>query len=376
MAAFMGRKSGRPPHAVAARKMSNASKAGCVAMLAILIAATLHTFAAPKPSDAAALMVATHALMGATVEGDGIVGASAPCTAVSRFWAGLSEPGPLSCAEFLSKHWEVAPRLTWAGSSFAKGLMDLDDIRKMVGSFEFKIQKNHGTVVLQKPNSGFLADERWRRGDPVPSDVADVAMREGRTLVIHNIEVYWPPVTALARQLVRFFHTYTQVNLYMSPGGISVATAPHQDAHSVFIVQLHGAKRWCVHPPAATRASPALALKWQQRGKQGEVLDPDDRTLMGPPLINTTLRPGSVLYVPRAFYHHTATSAAKLAAPAVVNGAEAPGDEQGGGGEGELPSVALTFSVLSEDVHCTWLSLLGEGCATSTPWRACIHTGT
>ena len=185
--------------------------------------------------------------------------------------------------------------------------------------------------------------------------------------VIHSIEVYWPRISVLVRQVVMFFHAYTQVNLYVSPPALEVATTPHQDAHSVFIIQLHGAKRWCVHPPAATRASPALTLKWQQRGKHGELIDPWDRTLMGPALINATLRPGSVLYVPRAYFHHTSTSAAMLAAPSLAHGEVVSSGEAGGEGEGEgaEPSMALTVSVLSEDVHASWLLLLGEGCAPS-----------
>eukprot|EP00965_Chrysotila_dentata_P051371 1703592-Pleurochrysis_carterae.AAC.1 len=58
-----------------------------------------------------------------------------------------------------------------------------------------------------------------------------------------------------------------QVNLYLSPAELEVATAPHQDAHSVFIVQLQGAKRWSVHAPRTP-----LTLKAKQRGKQGDVV--------------------------------------------------------------------------------------------------------
>jgi hypothetical protein len=79
-----------------------------------------------------------------------------------------------------------------------------------------------------------------------------------------------------------------------------------------------------------------------------------------------------VLYVPRAFYHHTATHEALLDAPDVV------GDGVGGAGRDtpddayaevlsshdelvrDQPSMALTVSVLCEDVFATWLFLLGE----------------
>ena len=37
--------------------------------------------------------------------------------------------------------------------------------------FEFKIQKNHGTVVVHEPASGFLASPKWARGDAVPPEM-------------------------------------------------------------------------------------------------------------------------------------------------------------------------------------------------------------
>ena len=112
-----------------------------------------------------------------------------------------------------------------------------------------------------------------------------------------------------------------------------------------------------------------LALKAWQRGKHGEVVSPSDRTLMDEPSINATLWPGSVLYVPRGHFHHTATAAAMLAAPDVI--ADASLDATGAtrasdDGKAQLadvegqPSMALTFSVLSEDVLASWLHLLGE----------------
>ena len=88
-----------------------------------------------------------------------------------------------------------------------------------------------------------------------------------------------------------------------------------------------------------------LTPKGLQRGKQGDVLRAGDAALMGPAVVNATLRRGDALYVPRAFFHHTSTSV---------------GD---GGGDGE-PSAALTFSILSEDVYATWLVLLGEAVET------------
>ncbi|KAL1514547.1 hypothetical protein AB1Y20_003644 [Prymnesium parvum] len=298
----------RPPHKPHSkahgtpRATAWCSAASFTVVLLALLAASLR----PAP----ALAPHRH-LAAAAAEGDGAGGEA--CLNIAHLWDGRNATAPLGCEGFVRHYWEVAPRLSFAGAEFSNSLMRLGDIRSMLRTFRFRIHKNHGTVVLQEPGSGFLADRRWSRGDDVPADIVEIALREMRTLVLHNLEVYWPAVAAFTRDVVRFFHTYTQVNLYFSPAGLRVATSPHQDAHCVFIVQLHGAKRWHVHAPLSTQ----LTLKGLQRGKFGEILSSDDRALMGPALVNATLRPGSVLYVPRGFFHHTSTDPAALAAPGV-----------------------------------------------------------
>jgi hypothetical protein len=148
------------------------------------------------------------------------------CEAVRHLWSGLT------CAEILRDHWEQAPLLSRPGAEWNQRLMRLGDVSKMVGSWPVKFLKNHATASMHRPGSGFLADERWKYGDPVPRDAVELALREERTLVMHNLEVYWPPVGELIRQVVRYFHAYTQVNLYVSPAALGVATAPHQE-HSI-----------------------------------------------------------------------------------------------------------------------------------------------
>ena len=269
----------------------------------------------------------------------------------------------LDCTEFLRNHWETAPLLSKPGRAWNQAIMTLDDVGRMIGAWPIRFMKNHATVSMHKPNSGFLADTskpRWARGEDVPTNAVEIAMQEDRTMVAHNLEVYWPPVGRLILNLVKYFHAYTQTNLYISPPFLQVATAPHQDAHSVFIVQTHGAKRWCVHAPLAP-----LTLKPLQRGKNGDIIAPTDRSLMGPPILNITLRPGRVLYIPRAFWHHTATDRASLAAPDVVNGevvssSDVDPDDPDPHGDFGQPSMALTLSILSEDVHASWMMLLGE----------------
>lgn len=100
-------------------------------------------------------------------------------------------------------------------------------------------------------------------------------------------------------------------------------------------------------------------------------------------LINATLRPGSILYVPRAYFHETSTASDAIAAPPTYADesfrSEDMGTQEGAMPDAALisaasiawctyadlsedgePSMALTFAVLSDDVFATWIYMLGE----------------
>ena len=90
---------------------------------------------------------------------------------------------------------------------------------------------------------------------------------------------------------------------------------------------------------------------------------------MGEAVLNVTLRPGDVLYIPRGYFHHTATSSAALSAEDVNGLPRAATPEQPPAEAGE-PSMALTISVLSEDVFASWLYLLGEAVQAAAAERS------
>ena len=191
--------------------------------------------------------------MTASSEGDEAGGrATEACANVRVFWEAASDAVQLGCTGFLARHWETVPRLARPGAAWSSALMRLEDVRSMVSTFPFRIHKNHGTALLQVPASGFKADNRWQRGDDVPPEIVEIAMREQRTLVLHNLEVYWPAITTLARELVRFFHTYTQVNMYLSPAGLDVATVTLSAGSVTSSPKLH----------------PVLVSKWSPRQRR------------------------------------------------------------------------------------------------------------
>jgi hypothetical protein len=85
-----------------------------------------------------------------------------------------------------------------------------------------------------------------------------------------------------------------QANSYYTPRA-SQGFAVHHDTHDVFVLQVSGEKRWLVYDPVFE-----LPLKQQRWSK--ELGDP------GPVVLDTTLRPGDTLYLPRGWPHEALTS--------------------------------------------------------------------
>lgn len=110
-------------------------------------------------------------------------------------------------------------------------------------------------------------------------------LRGNATLVWDAIDQCHPPVRAMKQEVERALGAFAFVNVYASWGNAS-GTNDHWDDHDIFVLQLIGRKCWRVHP--ATRPWPL----------------PDDRAV--PPatyLQELMLTPGSVLYLPRGWWH-------------------------------------------------------------------------
>lgn len=72
----------------------------------------------------------------------------------------------------------------------------------------------------------------------------------GATVVLQGLQRYWPPLTALVRDLELALGHPCQANAYLTPPG-SQGFAVHSDSHDVFVFQTHGSKMWEVHPSPA-----------------------------------------------------------------------------------------------------------------------------
>jgi lysine-specific demethylase/histidyl-hydroxylase NO66 len=187
----------------------------------------------------------------------------------------VGDPG-----RFVAEHWARAPlyRPQADAAAFAD-LFSLGDVDHILSS----TTPRHPAFRLVK--DGRQLDPRsytrsGRVGGQPVDDLADPGcvydlFHAGATIVLQSLHRFWPPLARLGRDLELALTHPVQVNAYITPPaarGLGV----HHDEHDVFVLQVHGSKRWDVHHP------------------DGE---PEDR------LIVAELRPGDCLYIPQRFPH-------------------------------------------------------------------------
>lgn len=128
---------------------------------------------------------------------------------------------------------------------------------------------------------------------PDPGRILDL-VADGATLVLQALHRSWPPVTALCRALEALLGHPVQANAYLTPPG-NRGLAVHHDTHDVLAVQLAGEKHWVVHEPAVV--APLSSHRWSH-----------EEHTPGPLVLDTTLRAGDVLYLPRGTPHAAETT--------------------------------------------------------------------
>jgi hypothetical protein len=115
----------------------------------------------------------------------------------------------------------------------------------------------------------------------VPERVYEL-FRTGATLIWTSINHFRPNLRALTRMLAEKFAAESGITAFLTPAGRQ-GINPHHDPGDTFVVQLEGTKHWKLWKPPAVR-----------RGD----FQPHKLAELGDPILEVTLRPGDVLYLP------------------------------------------------------------------------------
>lgn len=156
------------------------------------------------------------------------------------------------------------PLLSRAGSDEWTRVFSLEAAQQLIDS-----------GALSRAHFDFVREGRLAPGlsrTHLQGAVARRALSQECTVLLLDLEPVWPGVRDLAVRLSSELEEEVQVNAYLTPRD-QAGLRRHADGHDVIVVQLQGRKHW-------------------------QVFDGSDETV-----VETTLDPGDVLYVPRGCEH-------------------------------------------------------------------------
>ena len=193
--------------------------------------------------------------------------------AADALWAALAEE------RFVEVHWEQQPLVLHRPDELC------DAFRALLSSHDLPALSARLRAMDVVPQV---------RKDGDPCEYRDICWDylDGGSVILNKLDLAWLPIGQLCTALRKhFLHVFAV--MYLTPRS-SRAVPAHTDDQDVIILQLEGSKEWCIYGNPIE-----LPYSHEQLGKQS----PIDRKRLGPPLLRTTLRPGSVLYMPRGFAH-------------------------------------------------------------------------
>jgi len=137
----------------------------------------------------------------------------------------------------------------------------------------------------------------FKSGSPVDIDNFMVGYLEGASLIVNQADRCNTTLYQLSRVLAQmhFHHVFGVV--YLTPAD-SQAVRLHNDDQDVFLLQVWGKKRWTIRP-----APQLLIYTEEMLGKE----EPVPENLVGEPVMEFTIEPGDVLYMPRGYLHEATT---------------------------------------------------------------------
>jgi bifunctional lysine-specific demethylase and histidyl-hydroxylase NO66 len=200
---------------------------------------------------------------------------------------------------FAAEYWGQEPLLSLAadlpGGFFE--LLDADAIDELVS------QRGLRTPFLRVAKNGTtLGDKAFTASGGVGAGIADQVsddrlvrlFADGSTLVLQALHRVWPPILEFCQKLASELGHPVQANAYVTPPQNQGFSA-HYDVHDVFVLQIEGQKRWRIHRPVL--ASPLRDQPWNDRRADVE------KRAEEAPLMETLLKPGDCLYLPRGYMH-------------------------------------------------------------------------
>ncbi len=144
--------------------------------------------------------------------------------------------GGLSPSAFMRRHWQKKPllvRQAWPAIQPPIGRAAL---------FELAAQADVESRLLTR------FDGHWRlRHGPLPRRALPALQKPNWTLLVQGLDLHWPAARALLDQF-RFVPEARLDDVMLSYASDGGGVGPHLDSYDVFLLQVHGRRRWRIGP--------------------------------------------------------------------------------------------------------------------------------
>lgn len=180
--------------------------------------------------------------------------------------------GGLSPQAFMRRHWQKKPLLV------RQALPGVTPPLARAALFDLAGSEDVESRLVQRDGS------RWSlRQGPFARRALPPASRPGWTLLVQGLDLHVPA----AHELLRRFAFIPEARLddlmlsWASDGG---GVGPHLDSYDVFLIQVHGRRRWRIGPVADETLLPDMPVRLLQNFEPAEewVLEPGDMLYLPP----------------------------------------------------------------------------------------------
>jgi ribosomal protein L16 Arg81 hydroxylase len=193
---------------------------------------------------------------------------------------------PISQEEFFRDYWEKKPLLTRGRPpGFFSPLFSIGDVDRVIRYLKPK----PGRIDLVTEH-GFVRDNYLDSEGCADINLVYDRYLKGSTVILSGLEQTWEPLALFTGGLEGVLNHPVAVAVYMTPPRFQ-GVQPHFDTQENFLLQVEGTKHWRVHGP--TRELPPV---------EGSYM-PVPRESLPELLLEATLHPGDMLYIPRGFVH-------------------------------------------------------------------------
>ncbi|MEM9680831.1 MAG: cupin domain-containing protein [Bacteroidota bacterium] len=199
--------------------------------------------------------------------------------------------GPISLSNFFDRYWEKEPLLlNRQNPEYYQQLFSIADVDRILD-----LNRPTGRSIRVVKNQEPLLSTKYENADgSLNLNQLYTAYAKGYTIVINEINRFWPSLKKTCQQISNLMSYHTVANMYLTPKN-QKALLPHYDTHDVFAIQIYGKKHWRIYDSPVE--SPLLhsfqpVFKREQLKNMKEVC----------------LNAGDMMYMPRGVPHEAFTS--------------------------------------------------------------------